>query len=109
MAEKIGRRHAAIFSADVVGNFRTVTADENGILARFQAHRRNVIVPRVSEHSDRFVMSKCKWAQGDFASEFDAVAFAEEIKCDLAARNYVDRSGRWVLTSASQPLNFCDD
>ena len=49
-AERVERRLAAIFAADVAGYSRLMGDDEAGILARLRSHRRELIDPKVAEH-----------------------------------------------------------
>ena len=46
-AAAMERRLAAIFAADVAGYSRLIGADEEGTLARLQAHRRELIDPKI--------------------------------------------------------------
>ena len=55
MAEKVKRRLAAIVSADVVGYTRLMRADEEGTLARFRAHRTELVEPKIAEYKGRIV------------------------------------------------------
>ena len=52
--EKVERRLAANLSADVVGYARLKVADEKGTLARLQAHRRELIDPKIADHCGRY-------------------------------------------------------
>lgn len=87
MAEKIERRLAAIFSADVVGYTRLMHADEEGTLARFRAHRVELVEPKIAEHSGRLVKLMGDGLLVEFASVVDAVRCAAEIQRGMAARN----------------------
>ena len=49
------RRLAAILAADVAGYSRLMGADEEGTHERLQVHRRELINPKISEHSGRIV------------------------------------------------------
>jgi adenylate cyclase len=49
------RKLTAILAADVAGYSRLMGADEEGTLARLQAHRRELIEPKVAEHHGRIV------------------------------------------------------
>jgi adenylate cyclase len=51
------RRLAAILAADVAGYSRLMGADEEGTHERLQAHRRELIDPKISEHRGRIVKS----------------------------------------------------
>jgi class 3 adenylate cyclase len=45
------RRLAAILAADVAGYSRLMGADEEGTHERLKAHRRELLDPKISEHS----------------------------------------------------------
>ena len=66
--ESIGRRLAAILSADVVGYSRLMGADEAGTLAALQAHRRELIDPEIEKHDGRLVKLMGDGALVEFAS-----------------------------------------
>jgi class 3 adenylate cyclase len=56
MAEKrVERRLTAIFASDVVGYSRLMGADEEGTLARLNAHRREFLEPTIAAHRGRIV------------------------------------------------------
>ena len=48
MAEnRVDRRLAAIFAGDVAGYSRLMGADEEGTLSRLNAHRREILEPKI--------------------------------------------------------------
>ena len=47
--ERVERRLAAILAADVAGYSRPMGANEEGTLARVNAHRREFLDPRIAE------------------------------------------------------------
>jgi adenylate cyclase len=49
------RRLAAILAADVAGYSRLMGGDEEGTHERLKAHRRELVDPKISEHSGRIV------------------------------------------------------
>jgi class 3 adenylate cyclase len=49
------RRLAAILAADVAGYSRLMGADEEGTHERLKAHRRELVEPKIGEHSGRIV------------------------------------------------------
>jgi adenylate cyclase len=49
------RRLAAILAADVAGYSRLRGADEEGTHERLKAHRRELVDPKIGEHSGRIV------------------------------------------------------
>ena len=56
MAEaRVERRLSAIFAGDVAGYSRLMEVDEEGTLARLNAHRREFLEPNIAEHRGRIV------------------------------------------------------
>ena len=63
--ERMDRRLMAILAADVAGYSRLVGADEEGTLAQWKAHFRELIEPKIAEHHGRIVRSlatDCWWS-----------------------------------------------
>ena len=87
MAEKVERRLSAILSADVVGYTRLVRADEEGTLARFRAHRTELVEPKIAEYKGRIVKLMGDGLLVEFASVVNAVRCATEVQRGMAARN----------------------
>ena len=88
MAEdRVQRRLAAILAADVAGYSRLMGADEEGTLARLKAHRRELIDPKIAEHSGRIVKTTGDGMLVEFASVVDAVRCAVAIQSGMAERN----------------------
>ena len=81
------RRLAAIFAADVVGYSRLIGADEEGTLERFQAHRRELIDPKIAEHQGRIVKTTGDGFLVEFASPVKAVRCAIDVQQGMADRN----------------------
>jgi adenylate cyclase len=81
------RRIAAIFAADVAGYSRLVGADEEGTIERFQAHRRELIDPKIAEHQGRIVKTTGDGFLVEFASPVKAVRCAIELQQRMADRN----------------------
>ena len=71
--ERVERRLAAILAADVAGYSRLMGEDEAGTLARLQAHRRELIDPKIAEHKGRIVKTTGDGILIEFASVVDAV------------------------------------
>jgi class 3 adenylate cyclase len=80
------RRLAAILAADVAGYSRLMGADEEGTHERLKAHRRELVDPKISEHSGRIVKTTGDGMLVEFASVVDAVRCAAEVQ-----RAMVDR------------------
>jgi adenylate cyclase len=88
MAEKGGeRRLAAILSADIVGYSRLIGLDEEGTLARVNAHRREFLEPTVAEHRGRIVKRTGDGALVEFISAVDAARCAIQVQRGMTQRN----------------------
>ena len=88
MAEaRVARRLAAILAADVAGYSSLMGHDEEGTLAAFKAHRKELIDPKIAEHRGRIVKNTGDGALIEFASAVDAVRCAMEIQRAMAERN----------------------
>ena len=71
--ERVERRLAAIFCADVVGYSRLMGADEEKTLAALKAHRRELIDPLIDQHRGRIFKTTGDGMLIEFASVVDAV------------------------------------
>src|SRR6516225_8175828 len=80
------RRLAAILAADVAGYSRLMGADEEGTHERLKAHRRELVDPKISEHSGRIVKTTGDGMLVEFPSVVDAVRCAVEIQRAMADR-----------------------
>jgi len=80
------RRLAAILAADVAGYSRLMGADEEGTHERLKAHRRELVDPKIGEHSGRIVKTTGDGMLVEFASIVDAVRCAAEVQ-----RGMIDR------------------
>jgi adenylate cyclase len=88
MAEqRVERRLAAIFAGDVAGYSRLMGADEEGTLARLNAHRREFLEPNIAAHRGRIVKRTGDGILIEFASAMDAVRCAVEQQRGMAQRN----------------------
>jgi adenylate cyclase len=74
------RRLAAIFAADVAGYSRLMGADEEGTHDRLKAHRRELVDPKIGEHSGRIVKTTGDGMLVEFPSVVDAVRCAAELQ-----------------------------
>ena len=74
------RRLAAILAADVAGYSRLMGADEEGTHERLQAHRRELIEPKIREHSGRIVNTAGDGILAEFPSLVDAVRCGAELQ-----------------------------
>jgi TolB-like protein/class 3 adenylate cyclase/Tfp pilus assembly protein PilF len=88
MAEqRVERRLAAILAGDVAGYSRLMGADEEGTLARLNAHRREFLEPKVAEYRGRIVKRTGDGVLIEFGSAVDAARYAVEIQHGMAERN----------------------
>jgi adenylate cyclase len=81
------RRLSAIYAADVAGYSRLMGADEEGTLARLNAHRREFLEPKVAEHRGRIVKRTGDGILIEFGSAVDAARCALEIQRGMVNRN----------------------
>jgi TolB-like protein/tetratricopeptide (TPR) repeat protein len=88
MAEaRVERRLAAIFAGDVAGYSRLMGVDEEGTLARLNAHRREFLEPKIADHRGRIVKRTGDGILIEFASAVDATRCAVEIQRGMIKRN----------------------
>src|ERR1700756_2629442 len=67
-------------AADVAGYSRLMGADEEGTHERLKAHRRELVDPKISEHSGRIVKTTGDGMLAEFPSVIDAVRCAAELQ-----------------------------
>jgi class 3 adenylate cyclase/TolB-like protein/Tfp pilus assembly protein PilF len=96
LAERVERRLSAILAADVAGYSRLMGEDEEGTLARLNAHRRDLIDPKIAEHRGRIVKTAGDGMLVEFASVVEALRCAVEIQRAMAERNAADAPGRRI-------------
>src|SRR5215471_17398280 len=88
MAEgRVERRLTAIFAGDVAGYSRLMGVDEEGTLARLNAHRREFLEPKIGDHRGRIVKRTGDGVLIEFASAVDAARCAVEIQRGMVKRN----------------------
>jgi TolB-like protein/class 3 adenylate cyclase/Tfp pilus assembly protein PilF len=80
------RRLAAILAADVAGYSRLMGTDEEGTHERLQAHRRELVEPKIGEHSGRVVKNTGDGMLAEFPSVVDAVRCAVELQRAMTDR-----------------------
>jgi adenylate cyclase len=85
--ERMERRLAAILAADVAGYSRLMGADEEGTLAQFKTHRRELVDPKISEYGGRIVKTTGDGLLVEFTSVVDAMRCAIEVQKGMAERN----------------------
>jgi class 3 adenylate cyclase len=81
------RKLAAILCSDVVGYSRLAGADEDRILARLRALRRDLIDPTIAVHRGRIVKRTGDGSIIEFRSVVDAVRCAIEVQNAMVERN----------------------
>jgi TolB-like protein/Tfp pilus assembly protein PilF len=85
--ERVERRLAAIFAGDVAGYSRLMGADEEGTLARLNAHRREFLEPTIAENRGRIVKRTGDGVLVEFVSAVDAARCAIQTQRGMARRN----------------------
>jgi TolB-like protein/Tfp pilus assembly protein PilF len=95
-SERMERRLAAILAADVAGYSRLMGADEEGTLAQFKDHRRELIDPTIHEYGGRIVKTTGDGMLLEFASVVDAMRCAIEVQRGMAERNALVPEGKRI-------------
>jgi class 3 adenylate cyclase len=85
--DRVERRLAAIMAADVAGYSRLMGVDEEDTLRRLNAHRGQLVDPKVIEHGGRIVKSTGDGLLVEFPSVVNAVRCAAEIQRAMVDRN----------------------
>lgn len=85
-APRMGRRLAAVLSADVAGYARLAGRDEQGTIARLKSIRAAVVQPAIARYGGRVVKLMGDGALIEFGSVFSAVEAAVEMQRGVAER-----------------------
>ena len=85
--DRVERRLAAIFCADVVEYSRLMGADEEKTLAALKSHRRELIDPLIGQHRGRIFKTTGDGMLIEFASVVDAVRCAIVVQRGMEDRN----------------------
>lgn len=80
-------RLAAVLAMDMVGYCRLIEVDEQGTLARFRAHRIELIDPVIAKNHGRIIKSTGDGLLVEFQSVADAVRCAVEVQERMRRRN----------------------
>ncbi len=80
------RRLAAVLVADMASYSRLMEHDEDGVLARQKAHRRELIDPEIADRGGRIVKTTGDGMLVEFPSAGDAVRCAMDIQTEMAER-----------------------
>ena len=83
---RVQRRLAAILAADMVGYSRLIGVDEEGTIARQNAHRAELIDPEIKSRGGRIVKTMGDGLLVEFPSAVDAVACALNIQSAMQDR-----------------------
>ena len=86
-SDRVERRLSAILAGDVAGYSRLMGADEEGTLARLNAHRREFLAPKIAQHRGRIVKRTGDGVLVEFASAVDAARCAVDIQRGMIERN----------------------
>ena len=86
-SEEIERQLVAILMADVAGYSRLIGIDDEGTLAKLNAHHAELIAPKVKEHRGRIVRTTGDGLLVLFISAVDALRCAVEIQHAMTERN----------------------
>ena len=86
-SEEVERRLIAILAADVAGYSRLVGADEEGTLAQWRAHWRELIDPKIKEHHGRIVRITGDGLLLEFESVLAAARCAVDVQRAMVQRN----------------------
>ena len=85
--ERVERRLAAIFCADVAAYSRLMGSDEEGTLAALKNHRRELMDPLIAQHRGRIFKTTGDGILIEFASVVDAVRCAVVMQQGMEDRN----------------------
>ena len=85
--DRVDRRLAAIFAADIAGYSRLMGADEEGTLRQLKEHRKELVDPKITEHRGRIVKTTGDGMLVEFVSVVDAVRCAVDIQRGMRERN----------------------
>ena len=85
--DRVDRRLAAIFAADIAGYSRLMGADEEGTLRQLKEHRKELVDPKITEHRGRIVKTTGDGMLVEFVSVVDTVRCAVDIQRGMRERN----------------------
>src|SRR3954465_11515897 len=92
-AQRVERRLAAIFAADVAGYARLINQDEVGTLRKLAAHRQ-IMDGLMNEHGGRIANTAGDSVLAEFPSAVDAVQCAVAVQVSLKTENESLEEGR---------------
>jgi adenylate cyclase len=85
--QRVERKLAAIFVADVAGYSRLMESDEEETHRRFSVLQREVIRVQIGQHHGRIIKNTGDGVLVEFASVVDAIRCAVEIQRGMRERN----------------------
>ncbi|CAN5549647.1 hypothetical protein BH10PSE7_BH10PSE7_26640 [soil metagenome] len=91
------RRLAAILAADMAGYSRLMEQDEEGILTRQKAHRREMIDPEIGNRGGRIVKTTGDGVLVEFPAAQEAVRCAINIQNAIGARENATPADRRII------------
>ena len=80
-------RLMVMLAAEVVGYATLIRADEKGTLEQLEAHRDQLVYPKIAEHSGRIVRASGDSLLAEFESPTEAVRCAVELQRGMIDRN----------------------
>jgi hypothetical protein len=99
------RRLAAILAADMVGYSRLMELDEEGVLLRQKAHRREMIDPEIESSRGHIIKTTGDGMLVEFAAAQDAVRCAIDIQTAMADRESASTTDSRI--TLSEPGGVC--
>jgi class 3 adenylate cyclase len=106
--ERVERRLAAILAADVAGYSRLMRTDEEGTLARLEAHRRELIDPKSESTKAAPSRPPARMLVG-FGSVVDALCCATEMQAAMDEGSPLGGSIPSPITRARGLRRMCQD
>ena len=100
------RRLTAIMAADMAGYSRLMERDEDGVLARHRAYRKELIDPEIAGRGGRIVKTTGDGMLVEFTSVQEAVRCAMNIQTAMARREEAVAFDRRILYRIG--INLCD-
>ena len=95
--DNLERHLAAILAADMVGFSRSMSADEEGTLARLNRLLTEVVNPSIAAHGGRVFKTTGDGLLAEFPSVVAAVRCAAEVQVEMASRNAGESPGQRIL------------
>ena len=97
LTQQAERQLAAVVAADIAGYSRLMGVDEEGMLARLKACRRELIDPGIAQHRGRTVKTTGDGMLVEFSSPVEAVRWAVAMQQGMIERNTDVPDGERIL------------